>query len=1115
MTFLESFLAPFVVGIFANFSTKKVESAIQDINNSNAVLFKKLFTSSMIDTINLQTENSIFNNRYGIFNKLSDAIKDNDEKLFIAIENICYEKQKNFLNIIRENDYAGFIENLFDLYSIDIEEVHDGSIYHVSLQHLLENYQIAFFNNLTKDEAMLLTFNEVLKIDNIVKVLNKIETKVESFDEIRKVLLHYYTKNNPIYVKNRQDYDSYLLRKFEFLELAGFSPKISGKDIFMKLSDVFVPLHIQTEEDLHKNKYLPVSNQELSSIDSILENDALVILGDPGSGKSTLLKYIATHISNNREHDSLLQDIVPVFIRIADYVDWYDTHKVSLYEFIVNSDVQYSDLFKENFEYSNLLILLDGLDEITDNSIRNKIVQNIIDLKSRYPNNKYIVTSRLIGYRESSLNGHFIESKLKDFTETEIKQFSKQWYNSIATTEINSKKGLTPIEKNEITVKYDNLSSELFKSISRNSSVIKFAKNPLLMTIVTMIFYQSKKLPNKRVELYDIATETFLDNWVRMRFEENEKFKDKGTMLEILPNIAFEIHTQSSKGLISENNFKKEFIKLYKEINGVLNHEAKKEFREFKDFLEKYTGFFYRKDIQGDLYGFVHLTFEEYLSALELQSKWDLNELNLNDYIFNPRWVEVIRLAVASLKISNKSKSGRVKATKFINDILETSNDKFPESHRSLQLVLLILADDVEINNDDKINIINEFVKVIENSTHNILVSTLANIFGEILYSLYAEDFLNKLEAAINTEDTLHLKNIFHILLVNSTNIDVKNLILKCINKKKYRYSIFTAFKSLQSFNRNLQLDLTKEDHFKNKLRQLIIENEKLSEKEIKTFFSLYLQLSGFNIFMSDEGSINNFIKAYNEESETKLNNLYYNFFLKFLLHSDENEECISMLNIKSKTLRNNLHKLIEIKDELSFSVKTSYHDGYVLLQGPERKAIVDLKNINIFNVQNNSYIAQSNDYTEEERLRLNDYIKYLNGSANEKSLTSFLECSENKHDHYDFFEWTNYPILNLSFAPDKLSEIILKNLIYYETSISKTRMDRDIYKIINGYLSNKLLFDSLIPPIQLFFLRLIKHTYSENLIDDCIKYFHTIKDEDIKEGVYYLLFISLTASKI
>jgi predicted NACHT family NTPase len=199
--------------------------------------------------------------------------------------------------------------------------------------------------------------------------------------------------------------------------------------------------------------------------------------------------------------------------------------------------------------------------------------------------------------------------------------------------------------------------------------VIRLATNPLLMTIIAMIHYKGKKLPNKRVELYDVSTETFLEYWVQLRMDDASQLKDKNEIIEILAPIAFEIHQNKSNALIEEKEFVESFLWNFKNIHtNTADEDAQRECREFIDFLRQQTGFFYEKGVDDEgnsFYGFIHLTFEEYLAAIELVSKWTDGELDLKDYVFNPRWTEIIRLAAALLRLSYKGKTGRKQSTHY------------------------------------------------------------------------------------------------------------------------------------------------------------------------------------------------------------------------------------------------------------------------------------------------------------------------------------------------------------------------------------------------------------------------------------------------------------------
>ncbi len=1090
MGIFESVILPYTLGIFTNKSSEELNSMFKDNRN----LLKKLFVKSFIQTIKSSKVGYFSNN--SSYDNLIKKIEENDEKLFILIESESSNKNENFLNLIKDSDFSfNFVKKLFKEYSLEIKNINSDSLLGNSLKNLLNNYEIIFFQNLSTDTSLSLIFKETLKIDNLAQTLNSIAEKITEFDEVRKILTKDYLINNIDYSKSRDQYDAYLQRKYEFLELAGFSPKISGKDIFMKLTDVFIPLMIDGNDSSEKK----LSPKE--AIENILhpKHKSLVILGDPGSGKSTLLKYIASFISSNRSVDWLYQDTMPLLIKVSEYAEWYKTNNKNLFEYIKDLDSQHKNIFIENLECSNLLILLDGLDEVTDSSIRNKIVSNIIDLKARYPFNRYIVTSRIIGYRESSLSGHFQESRLQDFSEDDVKQFSNQWYKSIAQNEISSKVDIPELEINEINTKYDNLAKELFLSISRNSSVIKFAKNPLLMTIIVMIFFQSKKLPNKRVELYEIATETFLDNWVRVRFEENSKFKDKGIMLEILPHIAFEIHSGNDKGLIDEELFKKEFIELYQEINGVDLILAKKEFIEFKEFLEKYTGFFYRKDLEGNLYGFVHLTFEEYLAALELKSKWDLKSLKLENYVFDSRWSEVIRLAIANLKISNRGISGRVKATQFINDILKV-DDAYPELFRLFQLVLLIFIDDVEINNELKEEIITKFFFLLEKHTESSLLNALSKIFGEMNYSIYKNDFFGRIEEILESSvDEKLLINIFYLLINNSDKKEIEVFIYNILNKYGNYKHFFRALYNIDYKFLN-KIKFEKDFLIKNWIK--IIDKKELSNTFMKNITFIISKI----LENKENDNLDFLIELNNSVQNMDFANITYDLIIREYYSFRRNNN-IGQFNRIKNNMKIKLKKVVkfinksEEKHNYSFRMAT-YDKDYIIIKTDNMPIIKDLKNLKVINI-NDELLKNIERGTINYSEKFIESVYYVFGHEQENNIDIFIKYAE-KGNIFSFFNWEYFALRNLEKDSKRLSKYVLLQFRDRERGLFKD--EDNLNKILITYYENKNFFNDLDAPVQFIILKLLNIQIDKDIIDKCFELMKTMNEKE-KEIMYNLLF--------
>lgn len=370
-------------------------------------------------------------------------------------------------------------------------------------------------------------------------------------------------------------------------------------------------------------------------------------------------------------------------MRITDY-----SEKMSqfgdLYSFVVNSNSKYKNLFKWAIENGKALILLDRLDEVIDVAHRMKVSEVILKLTADFLNNKYIITSRIIGYDSVRLAG-FEHFTIQPFEKKDIERFVKRWYRAIAE---ESDKDFEGSEKN---------ANKLIEPIFKNKNIERLATNPLLMTIIASIHYRGKKLPNRRVELYQVCVETMLESWILQRVPSEEYLKDKDSLIEILSPVAFYIQTTSPRGLINEDTFIEMMMEIMIKEQGVKNWEARKESKVFKRYLEEESGLFFEKWKEGEksFYGFFHLSFQEYFAGLELVKKWKMGQIDLKDYTFNSKWLEIIRLAAAHL--GSIGGYGRYEATEFVKAILNVDVAIGEDKRRPLILAGYILSDDVKL----------------------------------------------------------------------------------------------------------------------------------------------------------------------------------------------------------------------------------------------------------------------------------------------------------------------------------------------------------------------------------------------------------------------------------
>ena len=98
---------------------------------------------------------------------------------------------------------------------------------------------------------------------------------------------------------------------------------------------------------------------------------------------------------------------------------------------------------------------------------------------------------------------------LRDFEQSQLEQFLKTWcvaYEQFARGDIP-----------EARRDGEQQAAQLISQLAQNAGAPWLAGNPLLLTIIALIYRQGMQLPARRVELYDIASRTLIETWNRAR----------------------------------------------------------------------------------------------------------------------------------------------------------------------------------------------------------------------------------------------------------------------------------------------------------------------------------------------------------------------------------------------------------------------------------------------------------------------------------------------------------------------------------------------------------------------------------------------------------------------
>jgi hypothetical protein len=525
----------------------------------------------------------------------------------------------------------------------------------------------------------------------------------------------------PDLAQMRADYLASLRQRFEYLDLGGIAPRVQNRTVKLRMEDVFVPVQARPELESHAGwpdwmEEMPEDNGEGEAemalrmmarsgraseakpveIADLLRRPRVVVLGDPGSGKSTLLRHIAYAVACRmaEEVGEATLERLPIFVRIVHFSRAQaDSRTLTLDTYIRETcEPRWSLLFQHALDTGEALVLLDGLDEVIDAHQRKSIAEAIRRLMADYPGNAFIVTSRIVGYQAARLSGDFAHHTIQPLPLEHIAEFVEKWYTAIEREAGEA----------ELSEEAREWARDLSRTIQERPGIRRLAENPLLLTIIALVNWRGRKLPNRRVEFYAHAAETLITSWPYRR---QGVELDAERVIRLLSPVAYRVFATRSSGDIAEDKLLPILIKAICRVDGVEEREAGVYAVEFLGQISEHSGIFRERgyDERGRrVFSFLHLTFAEYFTARHLAGLWeglgedaDARRAFLCKYAHVPRWHEVVLLMAGDIGLRDNDRAER--ATRLLSDIL-TLNSRYEEHlHRDLLLASEYLADDLRV----------------------------------------------------------------------------------------------------------------------------------------------------------------------------------------------------------------------------------------------------------------------------------------------------------------------------------------------------------------------------------------------------------------------------------
>jgi formylglycine-generating enzyme required for sulfatase activity/energy-coupling factor transporter ATP-binding protein EcfA2 len=311
------------------------------------------------------------------------------------------------------------------------------------------------------------------------------------------------------------------------------SPDIDGVQV--KLDDTFVPLRMselwrsdkRLEEKhalmLHEEKRHRTPDEVMQLV--FPEYRMLLVIGDPGSGKTTLMKYYALccleHETRRLFGENIPARVFYLPLRELGADDWHQEmalpQQLSIWaeKHSLSIDGKVFEGWLRDTRRKSL-VLLDGLDEISDLD-RRKVVCGWIDCAcNSFPHAAFVVTSRFTGYRQVDgivLTADHQRVDVMDFTEKQQEEFLDKWFRAAFERELPPVGVTRESWKESQQQKAVDCTKKIVACLQepKNRGLREMAAVPMLLQIMAILFRARDFLPENRVDLYRVALDYLLE----------------------------------------------------------------------------------------------------------------------------------------------------------------------------------------------------------------------------------------------------------------------------------------------------------------------------------------------------------------------------------------------------------------------------------------------------------------------------------------------------------------------------------------------------------------------------------------------------------------------------
>ena len=387
-----------------------------------------------------------------------------------------------------------------------------------------------------------------------------------------------------------------------------------------------------------------------------------IIIGDPGAGKSSLLRYLALDLLREEPKWAAVAEnwgaYLPVWLPfhfLAKMVAGQSGESASVGLALKawleqNESAQIWPLIEKALEDRRLLLIVDGLDEWTDDDAGDYAAR-AVEKFAAIRGIPVVASTRPYGLTKLTLAAGWVYSRIAPLTHDQQKSLATHYFHAAAESE-------SPASTEELIGRR---ADEFLAQVHRVPELSAFSGTPLFLILLVMLrLANSSPLPDQRFAVYDDAVQLLLADLPSKRRTAADITTPRPGLPDhdlrmVLRKVSYVNQLRGNVSTLDEASLREDFVEALEDSEhlSMRREHAVQAANQLLNVAEGELGLLVRTGPQQ--LAFIHRVMQEQLAAEYVTSRLEFAAVEelFEKYIADPGWREV--LLIAFRKISRPS----------------------------------------------------------------------------------------------------------------------------------------------------------------------------------------------------------------------------------------------------------------------------------------------------------------------------------------------------------------------------------------------------------------------------------------------------------------------------